>query len=159
MLRFDEGNSRFNFRSVAVIVHEGYVLLHKNIDDDFWALPGGRVEFFENSDVCVERELMEELGVQSRVLRHLWYVESFFEYMGRHYHEIANYFLVELLETNVFSITDVFSGIEEDTNLIFKWFALSELHKMSIKPEFLAEGLQHLPEAVEFIKINEIANN
>jgi 8-oxo-dGTP pyrophosphatase MutT (NUDIX family) len=47
VLTFDVEEKRFNFRSVAVIVHDEYVLIHKSADNDFWALPGGRVEFFD----------------------------------------------------------------------------------------------------------------
>lgn len=46
MLRFDSGSSRFNFRSVAVLIDQGHVLLHRSLKEEFWALPGGRVEFF-----------------------------------------------------------------------------------------------------------------
>ena len=83
MLRFDQGDARFNFRSAAVIVHDNHVLLHRVVGDSFWALPGGRVEFFENSDATLNRELLEELGVESSVKKHLWHVESFFEHANK----------------------------------------------------------------------------
>ncbi|GAB3521908.1 NUDIX hydrolase [Photobacterium alginatilyticum] len=83
MLIFDKGNARFNFRSVAVIVNDDHVLLHRAVGDSFWTLPGGRVEFFENTDATLNRELLEELGIESTVKRHLWYVENFFEYSNK----------------------------------------------------------------------------
>ncbi len=50
MICFDTGNGRFNFRSVAVIIQNDHILIHRAVEDNFWALPGGRVELFENSD-------------------------------------------------------------------------------------------------------------
>ncbi|MDO3383479.1 NUDIX hydrolase [Gilvimarinus algae] len=157
MLSFDSNSARLNVRSVAVIVHDGNVLLHRAVGDDFWTLPGGRVEFFENSDATLHRELLEELGAGAVVKRHLWYVENFFECSGKQCHEIGNYFLVQLLEPDQFPKHEVFHGVEADVNLEFKWFALSELSGLALKPEFLRSGLLELPAATKYIKVNEIA--
>ncbi|OLQ81343.1 NTP pyrophosphohydrolase [Photobacterium proteolyticum] len=157
MLKFDQGNVCFNFRSAAVIIHDNHVLLHRTVGDSFWALPGGRVEFFENSDTTLNRELFEELGVTAVVKRHLWYVENFFEYSNKKFHEIANYFFVQLEEPHQFPMNGVFSGIESDADLEFKWFPLSELSDVKLKPEFLQVGLIDLPSETKYIKVCEIA--
>lgn len=157
MLRFDQGNARFNFRSVAVIIHDNHVLLHRVVGDSFWALPGGRVEFFEYSDATLNRELLEELGVESVVKRHLWYVENFFEYSNKKCHEIANYFLVQLVEPYQFPMNEVFRGIETDVDLEFKWFSLNEIPDVDLKPEFLRLGLLDLPLETKYTKVCEFA--
>ena len=156
MLRFDQGNARFNFRSVAVIIHEGYVLIHRGIEDTFWALPGGRVEFFEHSDATLTRELLEELGANSVIKRHLWYVESFFEFGDKKYHEIGNYFLVEFEDPNQFPKNRTFRGLEADVDLEFMWFPLSQLSSIHLEPTFLQKGLLNLPLHTTYIKDNEI---
>ncbi|ESP91448.1 MULTISPECIES: NUDIX hydrolase [Pseudoalteromonas] len=156
MLKFDQGSARFNFRSVAVVIHDNHVLLHRAVGDPFWALPGGRVEFFENSDATLNRELLEELGVEIVVKRHLWYVENFFEYSNKQYHEIANYFLAQLSEPNHFPMKEVFCGIEEEVDLEFKWFSLTDLSSIELKPTFLQHGLVNLPMETKFIKVNEL---
>jgi 8-oxo-dGTP diphosphatase len=50
--------------------HDGRVLLTKRCDDvpypGFWEFPGGKVEADEDPMRCVERELMEELGITVR---------------------------------------------------------------------------------------------
>ncbi len=81
MISFIVDGVRFNFRAAAVIVDDGYVLLHRAAHEDFWSLPGGRVEAGEASAATVARELTEELGpaVDARVGRLLWVVENFFE--------------------------------------------------------------------------------
>ncbi|EGQ8107466.1 TPA: NUDIX hydrolase [Vibrio parahaemolyticus] len=157
MLRFDQGNARFNFRSVAVIIHDEHVLLHRNINDSFWALPGGRVEFFENSDMTLNRELFEELGATSVVKRHIWYVENFFEYAGKKYHEISNYFFVELDKPEQFPMDEVFRGIESEVDLEFKWYPLSKLPEVVLKPDFLQTGLLDIPSETKYIKVNNAA--
>jgi len=53
MICFDTEHGRFNFRSVAIIIHDAHVLIHRAVADEFWALPGGRVEFFETSGEMV----------------------------------------------------------------------------------------------------------
>ncbi|MEZ8014013.1 MULTISPECIES: NUDIX hydrolase [Vibrio] len=157
MLRFDQGDARFNFRSAAVIVHDNHVLLHRVVGDSFWALPGGRVEFFENSDATLNRELLEELGVESSVKKHLWHVESFFEHANKKYHEIANYFFVQLSEPHRFPLNEPFRGIESGVDLEFRWFSLNELPEVDVKPEFLRLGLLDLPLETKYIKLSEIA--
>ncbi len=159
MLKFDQGNARFNFRSAAVIIHENHVLLQRGVNDPFWVLPGGRVEFFENSDVTLNRELLEELGAKSVVKRHIWYVENFFEYVDKKYHEISNYFLVDLENPNQFPMNEVFYGIETDVDLEFKWYPLKKLSEIALKPDFLQSGLLDIPLETTFIKVNNEEKN
>lgn len=49
MICFETENGRFNLRSAAVVILDDHVLIHRAREDDFWALPGGRVELFETS--------------------------------------------------------------------------------------------------------------
>jgi len=158
MLRFDEGENRFNFRSAALIIHQDHVLLHRDFRDDFWALPGGRVEFFETSEATVIRELKEELGVSSSIKKHLWYVENFYRYGNKKYHEIANYFLVALTEDPIIESEIDFPGIEDDEKLIFRWVPIDKVKTYVVKPSFLIDGIQKLPEQVQYIKFNELDN-
>ena len=50
---------------------------------------GGAVEFGERSDVAVEREFMEEMGLSLRTTGLLGVVESLFRYEGQDSHEIV----------------------------------------------------------------------
>jgi ADP-ribose pyrophosphatase YjhB (NUDIX family) len=63
MLSFDAGAWRFNLRAAAIIRNVDRVLLHRLIGDDFWALPGGRVEAGETAQAAVGGEMREEIGV------------------------------------------------------------------------------------------------
>lgn len=156
MICFDTNKGRFNFRSVAVIINEGHILIHQAVGDDFWALPGGRVELFERSSDTVVREVFEELGLQCEVRRQLWHVENFFEYDSRRFHELANYFLVNLLERPIIETCVDFNGIEESVDLVFRWVPIALIHNYNLKPEFLIERLNTLPASIEIVTVDEI---
>lgn len=157
MLRFDQANNRFNFRSVAVIINDDKVLLHKSLQDGFWALPGGRVEFFEFSEDTISREIFEEIGLDSKVIRALWLVESFFEYDVYKYHELATYYLTDLYGA-IDTDKDI-ESLEKDLDLIFRWFPLKSLVKIELYPVFLKIELLNLPKVLKQIQINEINTN
>ena len=62
---FVDDNYRFNARSSAIIYNRDktMVLLFSVGDDrDFYMLPGGRINYFENSKDAIIREIKEELG-------------------------------------------------------------------------------------------------
>lgn len=155
-LKFDHGDYKLNVRSVAVVIENDHVLLHKLVSDDFWALPGGRVKFFEFSESTISRELKEELDWDSEVVRHLWYVESFFKLYDNQYHELANYFLTRLVDVDAIDFDKEFYEIGRENEMIFKWFKLSNITYLNLKPAFLKDRLMHLPVNVEYIKINNL---
>lgn len=153
MISFSTESGRFNYRSGAVIIHENHVLLHKDVEDEFWALPGGRVEFHEYSNKTVCREISEELGWQSEVIKHLWYLENFFEYRSELYHEISNIFLVSLINHPSIDSEADFIGIEEPKKLVFRWVPLALVSEYKIQPNFLQDRLNSLPDSLEHIQV------
>jgi 8-oxo-dGTP pyrophosphatase MutT (NUDIX family) len=152
MLRFDQGNLRFSYRSVAVLLNETKVLIHKSAKDNFWALPGGRVEFHEPANETVKREMQEELGIDVCVERLLWVVENFFSYNEKSYHELGFYFLVSTDKPTNFSTKNQgFPGIEKNKDLIFQWQEIAALNTIELQPKFLQSALQSLPQFTEYV--------
>ena len=152
MITFDDGNRRFTYRAVSIVLHAGRVLLQRLEGEDYWALPGGRVEWLEPAGQTVRREMGEELGVEARVERLVWVAENFFEDRGRAYHEIALYFLVSFpAGAAPYQHSEPFYGDEEGTRLIFGWFPLDRLEAMPLYPTFLRTRLRALPPAIEYI--------
>src|SRR5262245_55753320 len=76
MIVFDVGSWRFNYRVGAIIIRDGHVLLMRMGANDFWFVPGGRVEAGETARLALEREITEELGVTGEVGRLLWANEN-----------------------------------------------------------------------------------
>lgn len=152
MLTFDRGNFRFNYRAVGVIFHSDRVLLHKSARDNFWALPGGRVEFMESAHDTLKREMREELGIAVAIARLLWVVENFFEYGGKSHHELGLYFLLSLEEPSTLpKRTGAFPGIEADRDLIFQWHDLEAIEAIALYPRFLKTALKSPPQRIEHI--------
>lgn len=56
MITFERENNKFNFRVSGIAIHNNRLLLHTTLTDDFWNLPGGRVEFNESTDQTIIRE-------------------------------------------------------------------------------------------------------
>ncbi len=78
LIRFDEGERRFQCRVVGIALDDGRVLLHHADWEDFWTLPGGRAELGEALADGLRREMQEELDTVVEVERLLWVVENLF---------------------------------------------------------------------------------
>lgn len=146
MLSFDIGGHRFQLRAAAVIVEDGYALLHRLEGDPIWALPGGRVEPGEPAASTVVREMLEETGDHLECGVLLFVVENFFEYNGKPQHEVGLYFRSTLrpdsgLRDKVIS----HKGIEGSKALEFRWFQLVELESVNLHPAFLRGALAAPP--------------
>ena len=57
--------------TAGIIRRDGSVLLARRSPGErhagFWEFPGGKVENGETPEACLERELQEELGIQTRI--------------------------------------------------------------------------------------------
>lgn len=152
MLSFDIGNHRFQLRAAAVIVEDGYALLHRLEGDPIWALPGGRVEPGEAAASTVVREMLEETGEHIQCGELLFVVENFFEYNGRQQHEVGLYFRSTLRpESGLRDKTISCKGIEDSKALEFRWFQLAELESVNLHPAFLRGALAAPPIGVRHI--------
>lgn len=147
MITFEEMNNKFNFRVAGIAIHNNRILLHTTLTDDFWNLPGGRVEFNESTDRTIIREIKEELDIEVQTKELLFVREDFFEYDDKQYHEIGFYYSIDLPEWHeVTQKNDEFYGIEEGSKLIFKWFPLDQLKDLNVYPEILKTELLKLSE-------------
>lgn len=154
MIRIDQGNKRFNYRVVGIAIHEGYVLLHKAEIDNFWTFPGGRAEIGEPAETTLKREMKEELNTNIEIMRLLWFVENFFKYDDKNYHEIALYFLMRFpVSSRYLDKSVTYRGIEEGSPLTFQWFKndAATLSQLPLLPSFLQTTLQILPTSMEHI--------
>ncbi|MBV8140095.1 MAG: NUDIX domain-containing protein [Deltaproteobacteria bacterium] len=160
MVTFSAGGIRFSYRVGAVVVREGQVLLMRNLAEDYWFTPGGRVEFGETAPAAVAREMTEEIGAAGRIERLIWVNENFFRLGDTSHHELALYFLVSLPEAahRDFSVR---SYCEEAGGSRFEvvWHELEALKTIRLVPGFLTEALTDLPStAVHIVQVDEPAS-
>ncbi|MBT2691657.1 NUDIX hydrolase [Bacillus sp. ISL-55] len=144
----------FNYRVAAVMIVDNHVLIHKQVKDEHWALPGGRVELLEDSQTSVVREVKEELGIDIKVDRLLWFTENFFDYNNKDYHEIGLYYKVAPLNGSFNFHKDEFFG-EEGERLIYQWVPISNLEKIKLYPEFIRTSLSELPEVPQHLIVHK----
>ena len=128
----------FNFRVAGGAVQNGKLLLHRTPTDNFWSLPGGRVDMFEFSKETLLREMLEEIGREVIVGKLLWVVENFFEYNEIKHHEIGFYYQMEIpyLQDQLDFVVQ-----EDDTELLFHWKNVENIDSGSIYPEFITTDL------------------
>jgi 8-oxo-dGTP pyrophosphatase MutT (NUDIX family) len=143
----------FNYRAAAVWIIDGHILLHRQADDSYWALPGGRVMMGEDSKTSLIREMKEELGVEVQVERMLWLTENFFNYRGMPFHEIGLYYFVSCPALPSIWRKGPFHGLEGE-RLVYQWVSLNELSSMTVYPSFLQETLGNIPKTTEHIIVH-----
>lgn len=105
-INFDVEGIVVSVRSCGIINNGNKILLHKKIDDDFYALIGGRVKANESTIAAVKREFREELNINVDVVKQLCCIENFFKYDDKRHHELM---FVYLLETNDIIPTESFT--------------------------------------------------
>jgi len=155
MLNIKEGNNKFNYRVVGVLIDGNKVLMQKRVNDKFWALPGGRGEMMETSIDTIKREYKEELNITIDVKRLLWVAENFFNFNDTNVHEISFYYLVSLQKDEFITKLDQFNGLEEGKDIIFKWFNLSSIKDDPIQPKFLKDELLNIDESIKHFIVVE----
>ncbi|UTH72924.1 NUDIX hydrolase [Chromobacterium sp. IIBBL 290-4] len=135
MISVDIAGVRFNLRAGAIIEHEGKVLLHRLIRDDFWTLPGGRVEPDEDAPKTVEREMLEELGEAVRCGNLVMLIENFFSAGGQRNHELGLYFQTHLaVDSALPDLATPFAIEDGGARLEFDWFSREQLGELRILP-------------------------
>jgi 8-oxo-dGTP pyrophosphatase MutT (NUDIX family) len=138
----------FQMRIAGLGFRNGHVLVHRATHEAFWTFPGGGAEIGETSQQTLEREMMEELGLEVEVERLLWMVENFFHYEGRDWHELGLYYLMRLPESFPFEPDVIIHRVVDgDNELEFKWVKATResLKALDIPPYFIADEIKSLP--------------
>ena len=151
MINFKIDNGVFNFRVAGLLFYENKVLVHRLINDNFYAFPGGRVEMFEDTENTIIREMNEELGVDVRVNRLLWIFEHFFNHNNNKYHEICFYYLIECNDNCLLNKGDSFYITEGNNEFEFRWIDLKDIQNEVVYPTFIKNKIENLPITIEKI--------
>lgn len=57
MISVDVDSVRFNFRAGGIAIRDGKILLNRGVCEDYWFIPGGRIEGGEDSASALRREM------------------------------------------------------------------------------------------------------
>ena len=124
-------------RTRGIILHDNELLVVKHTPDaDFYALPGGHLEYGENIHECTSRELVEELGVKP-VIGRLLYVNNFKEENGTQSVE----FFFEIINSSEYRNID---GLERThAHEIFEMIWLKQSDDLNLLPKKVFEDFKY----------------
>ena len=157
MISFKEENKKFNFRVSAIVLNKNKtkVLLHTIKGYDFYLLPGGRVEWFEDCKTAIKRELKEEIALVDIEPKERLFMENFFIFNNVEFQEIAMNFVVELDEKHKkLEELEEFCGIEGEKYL-YRWVDLKDIDDYIVKPYVLKKIIKNFSKGFEYLIFNE----
>jgi 8-oxo-dGTP diphosphatase len=113
----------------AVCVKDGKLLLCQTKDRDNTYLPGGHVEVGEKAEDSLERELWEELGLQSSIGRFMGDVEH--DYVQD---EVQHFELNLVFEVTIEDLSATDDPSSEEDYIEFLWVDLSDIKQSLLEP-------------------------
>jgi 8-oxo-dGTP pyrophosphatase MutT (NUDIX family) len=158
MIHFPVGGRVFNHRVAGIAIRNGHVLICREDDDPFTLLPGGRIEFGEDSRTAIAREIEEEMKAPGTVGRLLFTAETFFHRDAREFHEIGIYYQIAPPQSLPF-VTEGPALVTEDEGhvLTFNWVGIdgAEFERFNLVPRWLRTRLDTPPEAPQHLVVDE----
>lgn len=97
-----------DLRMVGVLIQDNKILVQRDRGGNEFALLGGHVKIGETLENGLIREYKEEAGADILCNRLLWSEECFWEWNGKHAHNIAFYYLIELCKDSAIPDSDEF---------------------------------------------------
>ena len=134
-ITLDVKDYKLNIRAAGVIIHNGKILAHRNINSDHYALVGGRVHIGENSAKTVKREIQEELGKNIEITGYIATIENFFEMKGSKYHEILFVHQAEFINDDDKKIEYTLKNKEGKDYLQYEWLDLNKIEEYPLYPK------------------------
>lgn len=135
----------FSYRAAAIIVRGGRLLLQSPVGIDEYATPGGQIMFGETAAQAIERELMEEVGVQAKVGEFLAAGELFFPVGERRIQQVFLQFAAEIPDDAL--VDRVTLGLELGKDgkpkLRFEWVDIDKLRDIPLYPPQIADVAQN----------------
>ncbi len=148
----------FSYRVAGIAVQGGKVLLQKPTNEDFYAFPGGHVEFGETNEETLIREYKEEIGAEITVGELKWVAEAFFPWGKSPCHQICLYYAIEITDNEIpkdgmFMAKEHIEGRNFD--LEFHWVPIGKTGEIEIYPTDAKELLSSLDEGVKHFVYKE----
>lgn len=132
---------KFNVRCAAMIRCNDFYLVSKREDKDYYSLPGGRINFKEDSKTGILRELNEELdyNIAPSDAKLVRMIENFFSFKDEtFFHEYLFVYLIDVSEE--YLEKGNFINLE-NTHMHMEWYSTSDFKKLAIRPDELKDIL------------------
>ena len=134
-ITIDVDDYKLNVRAAGVMIHNGKILVHRNVNSDHYALIGGRVEIGESSANTIKREIKEELGKDIEITGYISTIENFFEMKGSKYHEIMFVHKIEFTNEEDKKIEYIMKNVEGKDYLQYEWIDLDKIEEYPLLPK------------------------
>jgi len=131
----DEGRIEIIARGVCVV--DGQLLVCRNKNDDHVYLPGGHVEWVEETAESLRREILEEMGRPCEVHRFLGAVEHTFLQRDERRCEINLIF-----EMSVEGVKGDEDPASCEQHIEFRWVPMADIEACDIQPAVLKRNLE-----------------
>ena len=141
-ITIDVDDYKLNVRAAGVMIHNGKILVHRNVNSDHYALIGGRVEIGESSANTIKREIKEELGKDIEITGYISTIENFFEMKGSKYHEILFVHKGEFVNEEDKKIEYTLKNLEGKDYLQYEWLDISKIDEYPLLPSSIKSVLK-----------------
>ncbi len=142
MSEFDIYSGKVRVRSCGLIKRNEELLLVKQSvptkNHPVWILPGGGVQFAEESEKALIREVYEETGLNISPHR-LRYVHEFIQ--GT-FHSIELYYICDILSGTIKTGSDPEHDKNQQLIIDVAWHSLNRISQIELFPEFLRDDAQ-----------------
>ncbi|MFH1551612.1 MAG: NUDIX domain-containing protein [bacterium] len=130
----------------AVVVNQkGQVFMHKRNDNNFWAIPGGKMEIGESISQCCIREIKEEAGIDVTIKKLIGIYTSpkcvFAWKDGKNNKKVCQSFVVAFLCRAKQAQVSL-----NNESVAFKWFSPDAVNRLKTLPfvkEIIRDALRN----------------
>lgn len=144
-LEIISNTQKFKCRVNGLIIRNGKLLVLRMKNKVSFCLPGGHVEFGEDTKRAIIREMSEELQTEFTIEKELAIVENFYQDKNKlDTHEISFYYIVspiqeEKIPFENFTLNEIDKNVEKQH--FFEWLDLSQINNIDFKPSYIKDML------------------
>lgn len=119
-------DSLYRIAAKALIVNNKQLLVTKELDDEWWSLPGGGIEHGEDISQALKREIEEEIGIPQNEIESTW--QMAFASIGGVVDGIPRANLY-------YNVSIPASKVKKTSHIVdYKWVNAGELSKLYLSP-------------------------